>query len=121
MTIDTGTLSGTGSIETKAGLNNFSGSISPGNLKDPISSIKIIGNLNQGLNSKIIINASPEEVDLLSITGNTILKGTLSIKSLTTKKYSGNSQYELIKTNNLTGKFNNFYIEDPSNFGHLIQ
>ena len=120
MTIDTGTLSGTGSIETKVGLNNFSGSISPGNLKDPISSIKIIGNLNQGLSSKIIIDASPEEVDLLSITGNTILKGTLSIKSLTTKKYSGNSQYELIKTNNLTGKLNNFFIEDPSKFGYLI-
>ena len=120
MTIDTGTLSGTGSIETITGLNNLSGSISPGNLKNSISSIKIIGDLNQGLSSKIIIDVSPEKVDLLSVTGSTNLKGSLSIKSGTTKKYSGNSQYELIKTNNLTGKFNNFFIEDPSKFGHLI-
>ncbi len=70
-----GRLGGTGTIYASRGLSNIGGTVSPGN---SIGTLSLVGNYAQGARGKLLIEvASPTSNDVLAITGNASLGGTL--------------------------------------------
>ena len=121
MSIDTGTLSGTGTLSVNKAITVASGIISPGNETSLIGSLSIQGNLVTTNNSTLIINTTLSSKDSVSVNGGALIAGTLNITPLNlSDRYSGNTEFILFTAKSLEGVFTKFTLDNTEIYGKLI-
>jgi len=110
-----GTLSGGATVN--GNVSSTSGTLAPGN---SIGSLKVDGNLTLDNGSTTIIEFNPSSTDLVEVTGNIVLDGTLRLEP-SNGSYSANT-YTIIdgssgSGNTLTGSFDTTTVVNSANLG----
>ena len=121
MSINAGTLSGTGSLTFKTPLTITKGTISPGNVSTPISTLNIVGDVFLHEDAYLEMSTRNDSSDYLKILGNLTIQGSLYLQPIkASERYSGNTSQILVQASNLSGTINNFYIDNDNIFGRLV-
>jgi len=97
-----GRVHGTGSISTLTGVINAGGTVAPGN---SIGTLTFIGNFVQGSGGLLEIELTNGSSDVLAVTGNATLGGTVSFMPFGPNPLEGQSYVFLTAGGTVTGQF----------------
>ena len=116
--LDAGTLQATtvnlsggslGGVGTVIGNLNNSGEVSPGNSP---GTLKVQGNFSQSLDGLLTLEIGATAADLLQVTGNATLGGTLHLSLLGGFTPSYGTTYDLLTASKLSGAFDTLELPD---------
>jgi outer membrane autotransporter protein len=97
-----GRVHGTGNISTLAGITNAGGTVAPGN---SIGTLTFTGNYVQGAGGLLEIELTNGASDVLAVTGNATLGGTVSFMPFGPSPLEGQSYIFLTTGGTITGQF----------------